>query len=172
MSDPINNNQNNDSGNHSNNDNQQGGYSADYVKSLRDEAASWRTKLRELETKYNELETKVKADYTANTIGKELEKRGVKADPTWVKVEEGMSPEQAVDKFLKDYPHLQLTSDDSFVPKPTKKPMRPNTANSNIENTAVSELDAIKKDPIARNKVRDLYRGLLAQSAKTPLYIK
>lgn len=170
MSDPINNNPT-DSGSQEPNSSR-GAYSSEYVKSLRDEAASWRTKLRELETKYTELETKVKADYTANTIGKELEKRGVKADPTWVKVEEGQSPEQAVDKFLKDYPHLQSTSDNSFVPKPTKKPMRPNTANSNIENTAVSELDAIKKDPIARNKVRDLYRGLLAQSAKTPLYIK
>ena len=163
-------NQNNDSGSQNNNSSQ-GAYSADYVKSLRDEAASWRTKLRELETKYTELETKTKQEHLSNTIGKELERRGIKADPSWVKLEDGMSPEQAVDKFLKNYPNL-IPSEQPIAPKRVRNPMRPNAADSNIENTAVSELDAIKKDPIARSKVRDLYRSLLAQSAKTPLYIK
>lgn len=166
---------NNDSGSQNNdtNNNGTGTYSADYVKTLRDENASWRTKLRELEVKHAELENKIKVDTVANTIGKELEKRGVKADPSWVKVSEGMTTEQAVDKFLKDYPHLVPKEEITTSPKKQNiNPMRPNSHDTNIENTAKSELGAIKHDPIARSKVRDLYRGLLAQNSGIPNYIK
>ena len=39
---------------------QNAGYSAEYVKSLRDEAASWRTKLRETETEVSNLKQTIR----------------------------------------------------------------------------------------------------------------
>ncbi len=165
---------NNGSGDHVENKGQSTGYSADYVKELRDENAGWRTKLRDTEAKLNELSTKIKNQELSNTVGKELEKRGVKADPTWIKMTEGETPEQAVDKFLKDYPQLVQQTEDTFVPNPKRvpKPMEPNSHNTNVENTAKSELDAIKQDPIARAKLRGLYRDLLAKNAGVSTYIQ
>lgn len=148
---------------------QQGGYSAEYVKSIREEAASWRTKLREAEDKYNALESKMNEQSRVNNVTAEFTKRGIKADPKWVSIEEGQKVEQAVDKFLKDYPQFVAQQQDSFLPtqQPVvdRKPMQPQAPNSNIENTAVSELGAVKKDPIARAKLRDHYRAMLQQSA-------
>lgn len=149
------------------------GYSSEYIKNLRDEAATWRTKLRETEAKVQELESTIKGERVANTVGKELEKRGIKCDPSWVKMEEGVTPEKAVDKFLKDYPQLAQVAEVPILPKNKNlRPMGTNLPDSNIENTAKSELDAIRKDPIAREKLRDLYRGLLAKSSGSSNYIR
>jgi hypothetical protein len=149
------------------------GYSAEYIKNLRDEAATWRTKLRETEAKVAELTATINGERIANTVGKELEKRGIKCDPSWVKMEEGQTPEKAVDKFLKDYPQLAQVAEVPIIPKNKNlRPMGANLPDSNIENTAKSELDAIKKDPIAREKLRNLYRGLLAKSAGASNYIQ
>lgn len=149
------------------------GYSAEYIKNLRDEAATWRLKLRETEVKVQELESTIKGERVANTVGRELEKRGLKCDPSWVKLEEGVTPEKAVDKFLKDYPQWAQSAEVPILPKNKNlRPMGANLPDSNIENTAKSELDAIRKDPIAREKLRDLYRGLLAKSSGTSNYIR
>lgn len=148
------------------------GYSSEYVKELRDEAATWRNKLRETETKVQQLESTLNKDRVLNTVGKELEKRGIKCDPTWIKLEEGVTPDKAVDKFLKDYPQFAQGNQESFAPRSTKRPMEINSQDSNIENTAKSELDAIRKDPIAREKLRSLYRGLLAKSAGSSYYVQ
>lgn len=151
------------------------GYSAEYVKTLRDEAASWRTKLRETEQKVEEVTNKVTELETAatqktvtDTIATEITSRNLKIDPSFVKLEENQTPKDAVDKFLKAYPQFgEATNVQPEQKAPGKSPMPPKSQNTNIENTAVSELDAIQKDPIARSKLRNLYRGLLAQSAGT-----
>jgi len=156
-------------GHHTNRDT---GYSAEYVRSLRDEAATWRTKLRETEAKLTTLEETVKEQIRNSTVSAELAKRNLKIDPSWIKLEDKQEVKDAVDKFLKDYPQFGTTeTNDNNIqtkPKPVgKTPMAPNLPNSNIENTDVSELGAIKADPVARAKLRQLYRGLLAQSARS-----
>ena len=149
------------------------GYSPEYIKNLRDEAATWRLKLRETEAKVQELTNTINGERVANTVGRELERRGIKCDPSWVKLEEGVTPEKAVDKFLKDYPQFAQAAEVPILPKNKNlRPMGANMPDSNIENTAKSELDAIKKDPIAREKLRDLYRGLLAKSSGVSNYVR
>lgn len=137
-----------------------------YVKKLREEAASWRTKCRELETQTHEAE-----------VSKELMKQGVNANPNWVSVEEGQSVEDAVKNLVSEHPHLQqkdveivepMLDFDSIPSKPTTpKPLRPSTQGSNNpkphRETRISSrnIEEIRKDPQARAKVRDFYRELL-----------
>lgn len=155
------------------NKDQSTGYSAEYIKNLRDEAATWRTKLRDTEVKVAELTATINGERIANTVGKELEKRGITCDPSWVTMEEGQTPEKAVDSFLKKYPQLAAVAEVPIIPKNKNlRPMGANLPDSNIENTAKSELDAIRKDPIAREKLRSLYRGLLAKSAGSSNYVQ
>lgn len=132
-------------------------YSKEYVSSLREEAATWRTKLRETEEKVKSLEGK----YTLDSVSKVLTAKGIKADASWVKLDQGQSPEQAVDKFLELYPHLKTEEpkkkEATNKPNPTKK----DNTNSDNRFVANQDLDAIKQDPIARSKLRDTYRALL-----------
>jgi len=154
--------ENNDSGNQTQNT----GYSAEYVKELRDEAASYRTKARDANDELTTLKGIITADKTAGTINAEFTKRGIKADPKWVTLDEGQDASKAVDKFLKDYP--QFSTPQAQPPViPGRAPMSPQRTNTNIENNAVSELGAIKNDPIARAQLRDQYRNLLANQANT-----
>lgn len=162
--------QNND-GRSQNNDSKSTGYSSEYVKELRDEAAGWRTKLRDTEDRLNKLTIDIENSKKQSTVSEILSQRGAKGvKPSWIEVEEDGNAETAVDNFLKEYP--QFTQKDEFVPNSQKKnraapPMKTQRDNSNIENTEISELSAIKKDPIARAKLRDLYRGLLAQNSSS-----
>lgn len=145
-----------------------------YVKKLREEAASWRTKCRELETQVNSAE-----------IDKELSLQGLKADPSWVQVEEGQSVRDAVEALAAQHPHLQeerVVHDpapelDYPTPKPTTpRPLRPSTPNSNspkpykANRITSGNISEIKKDPVARSKVRDLYRSLLKSNSNQPDY--
>jgi hypothetical protein len=153
----------NDSGNHQTN--RDTGYSAEYVKSLRDEAATWRTKLRDVETELNTMKVTISKQETLNSINTELSTRKIKVDPSWIKLEKDQSPKDAVDKFLKDYPQFAIASEDNntYVPK-SRKPMGAKPNNTNVENTDVSEIKSIKQDPIARAKLRDHYRALLSRN--------
>jgi hypothetical protein len=144
---------------------QETGFSAEYVKSIREEAASYRIKAKEMEEKYTGLEKQITESKTHSTILEEFTKRGIKADPKWVSLENGKSVTDAVDKFLKDYP--QFSVEDKPQRIQGKTPMSPHKTNTNVENTAISELGAVKNDPIARAQLRDHYRNLLANAAKT-----
>ena len=140
------------------------GFSAEYVKSIREEAAAYRVKAKEATDKLSDLEKTVSQSKTTGTINDEFTKRGIKANPTWVTLEEGQSPEKAVDKFLKSYPQFGAEQPQKIV---GKTPMSPPKTNSNLERSTVSELGAIKNDPVARAQLRDKYRGLLANQANT-----
>lgn len=147
-------------------------FDTEYVKKLREEAASWRTKYRELE-----------AQQATNAVSLELAKRGIQADPTWVKLEEGQEIGDAIDSLVEQYPHLQPTTqsvveeqNDSWLqpePKPrvTPKPVAPTSPRSTTPKPARTaritkrNIAEIKKDPKARAKVRDLYRELLQQGS-------
>lgn len=146
-----------------------------YVKKLRDEAASWRTKFRELE-----------AQQSKNLVEVELAKQGLQADPGWVNIEEGQSVEDAVAAFATKYPHLKKQesrsvsvdeNDFDFTPQPPKtapKPLTPTNPNTNIPKPVKAtritgkNINEIKKDPVARAKVRDAYRALLQKSSNQP----
>lgn len=142
------------------------GYSAEYVKTLRDEAASWRTKLRETEGELNTLkETQQIAELDA-TIGVELKKRNIAVNPAWVDITEGQTVEQAVDTFVKKYPTVipqETLTVESPQQRSTRKPMSTEKTNTNVQSAVVTDVGAIKRDPIARAKLRDHYRGLLGK---------
>ena len=147
------------------------GYSAEYVKELRDEAASWRVKFRETEDKFNALNSKIETTTKQSSIQEILNQKEIKGvNPKWIELKDGMTPEVAVDNFLKEYPHLGKVEsnpgdNNQHSPRNTRAPQVPNHDNSNIENTQVSELKAIKQDPIARSKLRNQYRMMLAKNS-------
>ena len=143
------------------------GYSQEYVKELREEAASYRVKARDAETKYNELQTSVNQSNVVNDVNSEFTKRGITADPSWVKMEDGVTASVAVDKFLKDYPQFGTTTQPAQPVIKGQAPISPTTKNTNIPNTVKSELGAVKNDPVARASLREHYRALLANNANT-----
>lgn len=146
-------------------------FSEEYVKKLREEAASWRTKCRELEAQQHM--TQVEA---------ELAKRGIQADPRWVSMEEGQTVGEAIDALVASYPSLQTKTveepqgfDLDFAPEPkprvTPKPVAPSAPQSTTPKPArVNRINSrniaeIRKDPQARAKVRDLYRSMLQRGS-------
>lgn len=143
-------------------ENNPGGYSQEYVEKLRREAADWRTKYRDLESKtvYSSVEV-------------ELQKRGVKADPKWVEVNDGMSAADAVENFVAKYPHLMSGPTNTVEPQRPQKPNLPQAQGGGTPNTNLPSnpsqgrsLEEIKKDPVARSQLRDRYRQLIQQQSR------
>lgn len=159
------------------------GYSKEYISELRSEAAHWRTKFRETE---KQLETYAQAEqeYILNDkVSQHLEKKGIKdVDPTWVDVQDGQDVSDAVDSFLEKHPRFKVDPGEEAVPQlpqgdrvpgthppvPSQKPMATEQRNTNIGNYT-KDYATIKQDPIARTKLRELYRGLLSQQQNTGL---
>jgi len=138
-----------------------GGYSAEYVKELREEAASWRTKFRDTEAKIKTLEESIAGNEKTSSIKAELIKRNLDIDVDFIKVEQGEKVDQAVDRFLKKYPQFGKPA-----PKePTRRPMTPEKQNTNTPPVFDEDYEAVKKDPVARTKLRELYRGMLTQGS-------
>ena len=138
-------------------------YSQEYVEKLRQEAAGWRTKYRDAQAANQSLK-----------VSHELTSRGIKADPKWVEMAEGMSASDAVDNFVAKYPHLGNGS--AEVSSPTDKqanvpsiPSTPtNSQNTNVPSDSMKtrSLQEIQKDPVARDKLREQYRTLISQSSR------
>ncbi len=88
---------------------------------------------------------------------------------SWIKIGEGQSVEQAVEQFTKDYPQMATeTGPQNAAPQTygTQKPMgteKPNTNNAGVNTT---ELQAVRKDPVARARLRDQYRSMLTEQHK------
>lgn len=146
------------------------GYSPEYVKELRDEAASWRNKLRDKETEYTTLQESIKQTAIKVSITDELQKRSLKVNPDWIKIGQGKSAKDAVDDFLKEYPQWEggtetqeeiVTQTQVTDPRTTQRAQTVKKTNTNVQTNQVRELDQIKNDPIARSKLRDKYRALL-----------
>lgn len=138
-----------------------GGFSPEYIKELREEAASWRTKFRDAEGKTQKLEADLGQLKTGTEIQSELLKRNLNIEPSWIKLGSKETPAEAIDKFLEKYPNFK-TSDDvasRFIPKPLPS----DKTNTNISDTQVKDIQSIKNDPIARAKYRDLYRSMLGR---------
>jgi hypothetical protein len=139
------------------------GFSPEYVKELREENASWRIKVRDLEQKL-----------VVNDVQTELMKRGVEADPSWVRMEKGQTVTEAVDSFLVKYPKLTMTEPNPEItqePKKVAKPMAPAQSKTTNAGPKAGTLFAgktpkeIKEDPKGRAALRSQYRSLLAQQS-------
>jgi hypothetical protein len=131
---------------------------------LRRENANWRRKVRTLE------------------VGMELTKRGVQADPSWVKVQEGMQVQEAVDAFVQQWPHLVKGTngngsaphaayeeeDEELQPVPAALPPTPKRANNPgppAKGTfSGRSLEEIRKDPKARKALSEHYQQLRGYS--------
>lgn len=138
-------------------------FSADYVKELREEAASWRTKYRDMETKVQSLEDSIKQTVTSTTIKDELSKRGLDIDPKFIELKDGVEVSKAVDNFLEKYPQFGNHEQHSKQERRTFSPIAPKKENSNKQPRRATMMD-IKNDPIARAKLRDEYRQMLGRN--------
>ena len=132
------------------------GYSREYIHELREEAAGYRTRLKEAEAKITELSQNAQRNQTQTTLQSILEKKNVKVNPDWIKIEDGQNPEQAVDQFLKDYPQFKGSTQPS-----TQRPMSPERKNTNVPSNFSPDYKAEKADPVSRSKIRDIYRAML-----------
>jgi hypothetical protein len=144
------------------------GYSDDYVKQLREEAASWRVKFRELQTQFQSKE-----------IETGLAQRGIKAKASWIEIKEGQSVSEALDAFASEFPHLvstnneeQATVDKTETRVITNKPKGFTPPATNIAPTEVKDLNKhladrslkqLKDDPKSRKLVQEYYKNALAQ---------
>lgn len=142
-------------------------FTADYVKTLRDENAQWRKKVRELEAAHQQSE-----------IGLEFARRGVQADPSWVRIPEGMSVADAVGSFVEQWPHLAANGNGNHhadpqgevqeeprTPVPAALPSNPTRANNPGPPARgllqQRSLEEIKADPKARQQLIETYQNLL-----------
>lgn len=143
-------------------------FDKEYVTKLREEAAQWRTKYRELE-----------AQGLYKDVQLEFAKRGIEADPSWVVIAEGQSIKDAVDGLVAKHPNLSaptpvaptLPIENTSVRRvQVPSVMSAGPANSDTPPTPFKDRSPaeIKKDPVARSKLRDQYRALLASSSNQP----
>lgn len=156
-----------------NEDNGGTGFSQEYVQKLRQEAAEWRTKYRDLETQTHTTQVET-----------ELVKRGIQADPSWVQVKEGMSVSDAVEDLVARFPHLAAAPVETKAPqdvalrtqdrKPMPKPITPSIQKTTTPADPMKgrSLKEIKDDPTSRAQLRDRYRQLIGEASrnKNPLY--
>jgi len=142
-----------------------GGYSAEYVKSLRDENAAWRTKLRDTESTLTQVRSEAEQIKLETTVGSVLKERNLNVDAKWIKMEEGQSVEQAVDKFLIDYPQMAAEmipqSANDTTNRGTQGPMKTQKKQTNSPGHQQNDVKTIKADPVARARLRDQYRSML-----------
>jgi hypothetical protein len=105
---------------------------------------------------------------TKTTVASELLKRGVKANPDWIKPQEGQSVGEAIDNFLNDYP--QFAVDQQTKPEPSR-PSIPKSSRSepktNVPTPGERSIAELRDDPKARSEVRDLYRQMLTGKSNT-----
>lgn len=139
-------------------------FDAEYVQKLRDEAAKYRTKAKDLESSLKGKQD-LESQLTNLRVENELIRRGAKADPSWVPLEGFEDPTEAVDAFLERFP--QLRGSEEPVPRPHEDvppslPPEPSKANvpgpSPVGAFGGRNLEEIKKDPKARDKLTRAYR--------------
>ena len=144
-------------------------FSLDYLQELRQENASWRTKYRDSEASKTELESKLSKNTVQSQVANEFVKRGIKADPSWLKVPEGSDVAVAVDGFVAEYPQFADTGKTSTETKEITNPTKPtipatNKQSQKTNNTGSLDRSIIEQrdDPKARSEIRDHYRSLLS----------
>lgn len=149
-------------------------FDREYVKELRQEAAKYRTEAKELKSQLEEFKS-LEAQISTVRVENELIRRGVNADPNWVKLNDGQTPAEAVDNFLEKFPEFKAGAEEPSVErKQVPKAISPNPNKAaSADGTPVGALgnrglNDIKNDPMARGSLRDLYRDLLRTSSNLP----
>lgn len=145
-------------------------FSEDYVKELRSENASWRTKVRDLETKMSRMEMDMQ-------LQKGMQELGIVAEPNWINVKEGQNVREALEEFAAKYPQLTSqgqvqTQEASATPeKPSIHSMKMSQTNSNNPGPSAGgslvkkSLQEIKQDPKLRRVLTEQYKSLLDASS-------
>lgn len=139
-------------------------FSPEYVKELRQEAADYRTKLRDTEKRVSELEQTIKVGQIVSNVTNEISKRGLKINPDFITIGEDGDAVKAVDAFLEEYP--QFANQETPRPAPVVNRARPITSektNTNNNPVRKGNIMDMAKDPIARAKLRDQYRNMLGR---------
>lgn len=144
-------------------------FSLEYVQELRTENANWRTKLRDMEVKFADIETKMTTMNTTATIANEFAKRGIKADPSWIKLQEGQAITDAVDAFVVEYPQFGVVDTPPTTPatKPVIPPVHKKDQKSNVPSPGERTTKEIRDDPKAHAQVREQYRQMLSGKNNT-----
>ena len=147
-------------------------FSLEYVQELRKENASWRTKNRDMEIKYAGLQDQMSTMNTTATIANEFAKRGIKANPSWVTIEEGQAVDAAVDAFVLEYPQFGAveTVPPTLAPKagrPSIPPVHKKDQQSNVPSPGERTTKELRDDPKARAQIRDQYRQMLSGKNNT-----
>lgn len=133
------------------------------IRELRAEAKQHRLEAQSLKA---EVES-IRSEFKLTKVENELVKRGVKADPSWVKVDDGQSTAEAVDSFVEQYPHLVGVESGSTKPEggktPSPLPRESNNSPLQVSSAALKgrDVEEIAQDPKARRHVSDIYRNLL-----------
>ena len=139
-------------------------FSPEYVKELREEAAGWRTKFRETETKLQDLEENLNVAVVVSKVKEEISKRGLKINPDFITLGEDGDPVKAVDTFLEEYPQFAVEPTTKHTQEVNRaKPSTSHKTNTNVNKAQFGNIQDIKKDPIARAKLRDQYRSMLGR---------
>ena len=134
-------------------------FNAEYVKSLREENASWRHKLRETEQKLVQKDIQI-----------ELAKRGLDIpDPSIFNIPENMTPQEVVEHITTIFKVPNTTEHvETNLNRPVYPAGIPASATTSSPSPAQGVLggrsiEEIKKDPKARQQVRDWYREQLGK---------
>lgn len=138
-------------------------FSPEYVKELREEAASWRTKFREVEQKVQTLEQTIQVGAIVSNVKNEIEKRGLKINPEFISIGEDGDAVAAVDAFLEEYPQFAAEPITKQTPVNRNKPIGTEKVNTNNNPARKGNIMDAKNDPIARAKLREQYRNMLGR---------
>ncbi len=150
-------------------------FDKEYVSQLRNEAGKYRQQVKELKSDLQKLQG-LEAQVKEVRIENELVRRGVQADPSWVKLEEGQNPSEAVENFLEKYPQFSAGDFEPQAvyeedPQELPRAMPPKQSKANVPGPKAQgalghrSLDEVKKDPVARQNLREQYRSLLSRSS-------
>ena len=129
---------------------------ANELAKLRRENATWRRK------------------YSEAQVGLELVRRGVQAEPGWVKIGDGEDISTAVDSFVEKYPYLAPGGQNGDYEEETRPgapaALPPAPRNANVPGPPARSglrhrnIEEVKKDPKARRQFVDEFRGVLGYS--------
>jgi len=150
-------------------DNEAKQFDETYVKSLREEAAGYRTQVRDLKSQledYRSLEGQI---HTLK-IENELYRRGIEADPSFIQLKPNQAVSEAVDNFLAKYPQFvpQIVQPTEPTPQPAEIPntIPPQAGNANTPGARPvmfgdrSIMD-MAQDPVARQQITAMYQNKL-----------
>ena len=160
MAEPV---KNDEGGSQNHGDSGRTAFSSEYVRELREEAASWRTKFREAEAKVQTLEQTIQVGNIISNVKNEIDKRGLKINPEFITIGDDGDAVKAVDAFLEEYTQFAIVEPPKRTPNFDTKPITSSKTNTNNNPVRKGNIMDIKNDPIARAKLRDQYRSMLGR---------